>query len=86
MVGIFLITGTGAGVFSWLLKEWQNLWIPIGLHIGMNLWWEVFSVGATALGGWFPFALQTASVLLAIALTIGAKRFGWLPAAPQSYQ
>lgn len=84
MAGIFLITGTGAGVFSWLLKEWQNLWIPIGLHICMNLWWEVFSVAKTAIGGWFPFVLQTASILLAIALTIVAKKYAWLPTASQT--
>jgi hypothetical protein len=83
VAGLFLITGTSAAVFSWLLKEWQNLWIPIGLHICMNLWWEIFSVAKTALGGWFPFALQTASILLAIVLTIVAKRYGWLPAPPQ---
>jgi hypothetical protein len=84
MAGIFLVTGTGSAVFSWLLKEWQNLWIPIGLHICMNLWWEVFSVAKTALGGWFPFALQTSSILLAIVLTIVAKRRGWLPATSQA--
>lgn len=84
MAGIFLITGTGAGIFSWLLKEWQNLWIPIAMHICMNLWWEVFSVAKTAIGGWFPFALQTASILLAIVLTLVAKWRGWLPAASPS--
>jgi hypothetical protein len=84
MAAIFLLTGTGAVVFSWLLKEWQNLWIPIGLHICMNLWWEVFSVAKTAIGGWFPFALQTASILLAIVLTLVAKWRGWLPGAPPS--
>lgn len=84
MAGIFLITGTGAGVFSWLLKEWQNLWIPIGLHICMNLWWELFNVSKTAIGGWVPFALQTASILLAIVVTIVAKNYGWLPAASQA--
>lgn len=82
--GIFLITGTGAAVFSWLLKEWQNLWVPIALHICMNLWWEIFSVAKTAVGGWFPFALQTASILLAIVLTRVAKRRGWVPAVSQA--
>lgn len=81
MASIFLLTGTGAAVFSWLLKEWNNLWIPIAMHICMNLWWEVFGVAKTAVGGWFPFALQTASILLAIVLTLVAKSRGWLPAA-----
>lgn len=82
MAGIFCLTGTGAAVFSWLLKEWDNLWIPIGLHVCMNLWWEIFSVAKTAIGGWFPFALQSATILLAIALTILARGRGWLTGAP----
>jgi len=80
MAAIFVLTGTGAAVFSWLLKEWQNLWIPIGLHICMNLWWEMFTAAKTLIEGWFPFALQSATILLAIVLTILARRRGWLPA------
>jgi membrane protease YdiL (CAAX protease family) len=84
MASIFLLTGTGAAVFSWLLKEWKNLWIPIAMHICMNLWWEIFRVAKTAVGGWFPFALQTASILLAIVLTVVAKGRGWLPGGLQA--
>jgi len=36
----------------------------------MNLWWELFSVSKTALGDWFPFTLQTGTVLLAILITL----------------
>jgi len=70
LAGIMLLTGLGAVAFAWLLYRWQSLWFPITLHICMNLWWELFSVSKTALGGWFPFALQTGTVLLAILITL----------------
>jgi len=70
MVGLMLLTGSGAVVFAWLVYRWQSLWFPILLHVCMNLWWEVFSVAKTALGGWFPFVLQTGSILLAVGITL----------------
>jgi CAAX protease family protein len=70
MAELILLTGLGAVVFAWLVYRWQSLWFPIALHICMNLWWELFSVAKTALGGWFPFALQVASILLAIVITL----------------
>jgi membrane protease YdiL (CAAX protease family) len=70
MAGLMLLTGAGAVVFAWLLYRWQSLWFPITLHICMDLWWELFSVSKTALGGWFPFALQIGCVLLAILVTV----------------
>ncbi len=49
---IFLITFTGSIWFSWMYIEWDNnLWVPIGLHFFMNLWWSAFQMGDTALGG-----------------------------------
>ena len=80
VAGIFLLVAAGSAVFSWLLDQWQNLWAPFGLHFLMNLCWEILSVSNTALGGWFPFALQTATVLLAILLTLFAKHHGLVPA------
>ena len=70
MTELFLITAIGAVTFSWLLYRWQNLWVPIACHILMNLWWALFSVSRSAIGGWFPFALQAASVTAAILLTL----------------
>jgi hypothetical protein len=78
--GIFLLTAVGSAVFSWLLDQWQSLWAPFGLHCLMNLCWEIFRVSKTAVGGWFPFALQTTTVALAILLTWHAKRRGLAPA------
>lgn len=70
VLGLFLLTGAGAVAFSWIYVRWDSLWAPFSLHLFMNLWWEVFSVAGTALGGWFPFALQTACIASAILLTV----------------
>jgi membrane protease YdiL (CAAX protease family) len=70
MAGLFMLTGVGGVMFAWLVYRWENLWVPVALHICMNLWWELFSVAKTAIGGWFPFALQTLTVVLAILVTL----------------
>jgi membrane protease YdiL (CAAX protease family) len=72
MAGLFLLTGTGGVVFAWLVYKWQTLWVAVVLHICMNLWWELFSVSKSAVGGWFPFLLQTFTIMLAI---FGTLRF-----------
>jgi hypothetical protein len=40
----------------------------------MNFYWELFSISKTALGGWFPFALQWITILCAALLTWKATR------------
>lgn len=70
MAGLFFLTGTGGVTLAWLVYRWQNLWVAVTLHICMNLWWELFSVAKTAIGGWFPFALQNLTMLLAILTTL----------------
>ena len=50
-------------------RAWGSLCFPFGVHLFGNLWWEVFNVSNTALGGWFAFGLQVAMILLAIAIT-----------------
>jgi membrane protease YdiL (CAAX protease family) len=70
MTELMLLTGLGAVVFAWLVYRWQSLWFPVAFHICVNLWWELFSVARSALGGWFPFALQLASIALAILITL----------------
>jgi CAAX protease family protein len=67
---LFFLIGSGGVLFAWLVYRWQNLWVPMALHICMNLWWELFSVSRNAVGGWFPFALQTLTMLLAILVTL----------------
>lgn len=74
MAGLFLLTGAGGVTFAWLVYRWQNLWVAVALHICMNLWWELFSVAKTAIGGWFPFMLQNLTMLLAIFITLCRTR------------
>lgn len=76
---IFLLTGAGSAVFSWFLEQWQNLWVLFGLHFLMDFCWGIFSASNAPLGGWFPFALQIATIMLAVLLTLLAKRRGFLP-------
>ncbi len=76
--GLLLLTGFGAGVFSWLYARWGTLAAPVALHVLMNLAWSVWSVGDSALAGWMPFALQIGTAVLAILLTLWASRRGQL--------
>jgi membrane protease YdiL (CAAX protease family) len=70
-VGVFLITGIGFTAFSWFYERWgNNLWIPISLHMLMNLAWNIFSVGDSAFAGWLPTTMQVTTVIVAVALTI----------------
>ena len=74
MAGLLFLTGAGGVAFAWLVYRWQNLWVAVALHICMNLWWELFSVAKTAIGGWFPFMLQNLTMLLAILITLYRTR------------
>ena len=70
ILGLFAITGIGSAIFCWLLERWRSLWFTFALHALMNFWWEVFTVAPTALGGWYAVALQSATIILAIVLTL----------------
>jgi uncharacterized protein len=70
MLGLFLVTGLGGVVLAWLAYRWRNLWVAVALHICMNLWWDLFSVSNNAIGGWFPFALQILTIVIAIVGTL----------------
>jgi uncharacterized protein len=79
LAGILAITGLGSLLTCWIFLRWQdNLWAIFGLHSLMNLWWEVFAVDDTALGGWLANAARLATIGLAILLTIYKDRI-WKP-------
>jgi uncharacterized protein len=79
LVGIFAVTGLGSLLGCWVYLRWQfNLWAVFGLHCLMNLWWEVFGVADTALGGWIANAARLLTITAAILLTIYRGRF-WKP-------
>jgi membrane protease YdiL (CAAX protease family) len=70
VLGLFALTGFGGVVFSWLFSRWESIWFPFALHASMNLWWELFSVNRSALGGWFAFVLQMTCVICAVVVTL----------------
>lgn len=69
---------SGGVIFAWLLEQWQNLWIPFTLHAFMNLWWALFSVSDTAIGGWLPFAMQIMTLTFSVMLTFVLKKRGYI--------
>lgn len=59
--------------------QWKfNLWVVFGLHCLMNLWWDVFGVADTALGGWIANGARLLTITVAVLLTIYRDRF-WKP-------
>jgi membrane protease YdiL (CAAX protease family) len=75
--GVFAVTALGAAWFSWLYVEWRmNLWVPIAFHVLMNLSWDLFAMGESALGGGaanvFRFATVGASVV--VTLVVARRR------------
>ncbi len=70
-IGVFLVTSIGAIWFSWLYIEWKNnLWVPIFLHILMNLSWVLFKVSDNALGGSYTNIFRILTIALTIFITI----------------
>lgn len=71
VAGIFIITAMGAAWFAWLYIEWNNnLWVPVFLHILMNLSWALFEVSDNALGGLYANLFRATTIALTIILTI----------------
>ncbi len=67
---IMAITFIGGLWFAWLYVAWDyNLLMPISLHLFMNLWWELFAIGHTAIA-------TSASAELLRALTVLGS-IGW---------
>lgn len=75
IVGIFMVTFMGGILFAWVYSEWNyNLWVPIFLHMLMNLSWELFSVSTNALGGSYSNIFRGITIALVIILTLRYKR------------
>jgi membrane protease YdiL (CAAX protease family) len=74
-IGTVLIISIGGILYAWLFFKWQNnLWVPFGMHMFMNLWWNVFDMADSPLGGWGPNLMRLLTVILAIALTLFRDR------------
>lgn len=75
LLGIFMITFSGAIFFAWLYVEWNyNLWIPILTHTLMNLSWNLFQVDNSALGDMKANTFRGLTILTAIIFTIFYKK------------
>lgn len=71
LIGVFAVTFMAALLFAWLYAEWKyNLWVPIFLHLFMNLSWMLFSVSDNALGGVYANAFRVMTIALAISFTV----------------
>ena len=79
-LGVFAITFMGAGFFAWAYVEWKyNLWIPIFLHLFMNLSWTMFTIGDNAMGGLWANIFRAITIALVIIGTIRYKRRNQIP-------
>lgn len=78
-LGVFAVTAIGSTWFAWLYARWGNLWVPILLHSLMNVWWYVFEVDTSALGGWLANGARVLTIILSIVLTLQRHRI-WKPA------
>ncbi len=75
LIGIFMITFSGAVFFAWLYVEWNyNLWVPILTHTLMNLSWSLFKIDDSALGGTKANIFRGLTILTAILFTIFYKK------------
>lgn len=87
MAGIFLITAAGALLFSFVYERWGwDLWAAWGLHAVMNLAWNVFAVGESALAGWLPTVMQAVTAGIAVALTVWRRRLPLLAPTPSAWR
>ncbi len=75
LAGIFITTFLGSALFAWTYIEWKNnLWVPIFLHLFMNLFWMLFSAGDDALGGIYSNVFRVITIALIITGTIFYKK------------
>ncbi len=76
LIGLFFVTFIASAWFAWLYIEWENnLWLPIFLHVFMNLSWTLFNVSDNALGGLSSNIFRIITIALSVILTIRmAKR------------
>lgn len=72
---MFAVTLAAGLWWAWIYVEWDyNAWVPIGFHVLMNGWFNVFVVSETAL---LPIASEIARalvVVISVAATIAIKR------------
>lgn len=64
------LIAAGGIAYAWLFHRWRlNLWIAVGLHAFMNLWYALFDMGTTPIGSAWLIASRVAVVAIAITAT-----------------
>ena len=75
VIGIFTTTFLGSALFGWTYIEWNNnLWVPIFLHLFMNLLWMLFSAGDNAFGGFYSNIFRFSTIAIVVIGTIVYKK------------
>ncbi|MCY1635490.1 CPBP family intramembrane glutamic endopeptidase [Marinifilum sp. D737] len=75
VIGVFITTLLGSALFAWTYIEWDNnLWVPIFLHLFMNLLWMLFSAGNDAFGGLYSNIFRISTIAMVIIGTIIYKK------------
>ena len=70
-LGVFLFTFSGSIWNSWLYIEHNNLWIPIWLHIFMNMSWTVFQTDVSgATGNIITNIFRVITIVITVMYTI----------------
>ncbi len=68
------IIALGGFMYAWLYYESRwNLWVVIALHIGMNLWWGMFDLSSSPLGGFGATLSRIACVGLVVLFVFGLR-------------
>ncbi|WP_139925941.1 CPBP family intramembrane glutamic endopeptidase [Hymenobacter sp. DG01] len=78
------VTFCGGVWFAWLYKSWNNLWVPVFLHIFMNAWWMLFEVSDTAVGSLWANVFRGLTIVLSIVGTVWHLRRQRVAAKPES--
>jgi len=64
------LIAAGGVVFAWLYYRWRfNLWVAVGLHGLMNLWYALFAMADTPIGSTWLIAARVAVAAIAVAST-----------------
>ena len=71
---MFVLTALDGAFFCWMFVQWRyNLWVPIWLHILINLSWIAFD-GNNAEGRIWANAVRLAAIALSVLFTIWFKK------------
>ncbi|MCG8525275.1 MAG: CPBP family intramembrane metalloprotease [Opitutales bacterium] len=75
LIRVFMVTFMGGLLFAWVFAEWKwNLWVPVFLHLFMNLSWMLFDVANNAWGNNMANLFRVLTIAFIILGTIIIKK------------